>query len=288
MIFGLEERLYRDLVNVFARYPEVEQVLIFGSRAKGTAKPSSDIDLAVMAPGMSDQAFSRLWSDLDDLPLVFKMDVLHLERLNKPKLENSIMAEGQFFYPLSMEHLLTVRETIYNAFQAGPWIDFLVSAENQPRYAAYYMSMYLLQDTGEALYQHRRRGFGSDALHAYLEFWGVMQALFIQQDAICELYEAVKGCKLQIKPESAWSKLREFRNRAAGHPAKRDRGAPLTRTFMARGFGQYPAINVCEWHASSGTETYSTNNLAAMIDAYEKEATTHLQEVLTALRGLPI
>ncbi len=288
MIFGLEGRLYRDLVVVFRRYPTIEQVLIFGSRAKGTAKPSSDIDLAIVAPGMSDQEFSRLWSDLDDVPLVFKMDVLHLERLGKPELKNSIMVEGQFFFPLSMERLLSVREEIYNQFQAGPWIDFFVKKSNGARYDAYYTSMYLLQDTGEALYQHRQRGFGVDDLQAYLEFWGVMQAFFIQQDAICELYEAVKGCKLKIKPDSAWGKLREFRNRAAGHPAKRDRGAPFTRTFMARGFGQYPAIKVHEWHATSGTETCSTNNLAVMMDAYEREATSYLREVLAVLNEPPI
>jgi len=98
MIFGLDERLYRDLVSVFARHPEIDQVLIFGSRAKGTAKPSSDIDLAVMAPGMSDQAFSRLWNELDDLPLIFKMDVLHLDRLKQERLRASILADGQLFY----------------------------------------------------------------------------------------------------------------------------------------------------------------------------------------------
>jgi proline iminopeptidase len=201
MIFGLEERLYGDLAGVFRRYPTIEQVLIFGSRAKGTAKSSSDIDLAIMAPGMSDQEFSRLWGDLDGLPLVFKMDVLHLERLTKPELKNRIMAEGQFFFPLSMERLLSVREAIYNLFQGGPWLDFLVSKGD--RYAAYYMSMYLLQDTGEALHGHRQHGFSAGAMQAYLEFWGVMQALVIQQDAICELYQAVKGCKLAIKPNSA-------------------------------------------------------------------------------------
>jgi hypothetical protein len=56
---------------------------------------------------------------------------------------------------------------------------------------------------------------------------------------------------------------------------------------MARGFGQYPAIKVQEWHASSGAETYSSNNLAVMMDDYEREAASYLREVLDALEEPP-
>lgn len=98
LIFGLAEHHYRDIVQVFRRYPNIEQVLIFGSRAKGTDKPYSDFDLAVVAPNMSEQEFSRLWNELDALELVFKLDVLHWDKLVQPKLKESIMTHGQYFY----------------------------------------------------------------------------------------------------------------------------------------------------------------------------------------------
>jgi proline iminopeptidase len=103
MIFGLDERIYVDMARVFARYPTVVQVLIFGSRAKDTWKPGSDIDLAIVAPGMSDAAFARLWNELDELPLVFKLDVLHLDKLhldnqNQAGLRERIVSEGRVFY----------------------------------------------------------------------------------------------------------------------------------------------------------------------------------------------
>ncbi len=101
LIFGIAERHYVDLARVFDRYPDIERVLVFGSRAKGTANPSSDIDLAVVAPKMDDQEFNRLWNELDALPLVFTLDVLHWDRLGEQKIKESIMKHGQLFYPLN-------------------------------------------------------------------------------------------------------------------------------------------------------------------------------------------
>lgn len=101
LIFGIAERHYTDLARVFERHPSIERVLIFGSRAKGTEQPASDIDLAVMAPKMTDQEFSRLWNELDELPLVFKLDVLHWDRLREQNLRDSIIRHSRVFYPLN-------------------------------------------------------------------------------------------------------------------------------------------------------------------------------------------
>jgi len=285
LIFGLAGRHYRDIVRVFRRFPKIEQVLIFGSRAKGTEKPYSDIDLAVVAPSMDGQEFSRLWNELDALELVFKLDVLHWDKLDRQNLKESIMMHGQYFHPCSMERFLEVREAIYDHFQgscAGP--DFFLKAENRDRYAAYYSSMYLLQDAGEALCQHRQQGFSKAPLQAYLEFWGVMQALVIQQDAICELYSAVIGHKLGIAKDSDWDRLRKLRDQSAGHPAKRARNAPLTRTFMGRNFGDYPAVTMEVWNAETDSRSHPRFNLAIMMDAYEKEAVGHLQIILASMQ----
>lgn len=99
MSFGLSAAIIKDLTGVFARYPEIGRVLIFGSRAKGTFKEGSDIDLAVIAPNMSEQRFTQLWSELDGLPLVFKLDILHWDKLRNERLKLKITAEGMPFYP---------------------------------------------------------------------------------------------------------------------------------------------------------------------------------------------
>lgn len=101
LMFGLSDAVIGDLRGVFAKYPEIERVLIFGSRAKGTFKDGSDIDLAVVAPAMSDQRFTQLWGEIDDLQLVFKVDVVHFDRLAQPALREEIMANGQSVHPPS-------------------------------------------------------------------------------------------------------------------------------------------------------------------------------------------
>ena len=98
MRFGLSSAVIDSLRDLFANYRSIEKVLIFGSRAKGTAKSASDIDLAVFAPSMSAQEFTQLWSELDNLPLVFKLDVLHWDRLDNKELKAKILAEGDTFY----------------------------------------------------------------------------------------------------------------------------------------------------------------------------------------------
>lgn len=99
LIFGLEKTFYDQLINIVKRFPKVNKILIYGSRANNTAKPWSDFDLAVFAPDMSDQEFALLWNELMDVPLVFKLDIVHWDRLGDAKFKEKILKESQNFFP---------------------------------------------------------------------------------------------------------------------------------------------------------------------------------------------
>ncbi len=79
---------------VFAAHPDIEQVILFGSRAKGNFKPASDIDLAVTGT-------TRLggvdW-ELDDLLLPWEIDLIPLETISNADLREHITRVGQVFY----------------------------------------------------------------------------------------------------------------------------------------------------------------------------------------------
>jgi len=45
--YGIEEEIYQEMLMIFKDISETNKVILFGSRAKGNYKPTSDIDLAV-------------------------------------------------------------------------------------------------------------------------------------------------------------------------------------------------------------------------------------------------
>jgi hypothetical protein len=59
-----------------------------------------------------------------------------------------------------MDRVIERRSEIYDHFQASQACqDFLLDPANSPKYLAYYVSMYLLQDSSESLWLHRQRAF---------------------------------------------------------------------------------------------------------------------------------
>jgi hypothetical protein len=186
-----------------------------------------------------------------------------------------------------MMQLLNVRTAIYDQFHgSSAGSAFFFRPENADAYAAYYTSMYLIQDTGEALLTHMAGDFSPDPMQAYLEFWGVMQAIDIQQDAIFQVHKAVIGSTPKIRSGSAWKQLRDIRHLCAGHPANRTHGVPAPqRTFMGRSFGNYDRIQYELWDACTGQTTHSSFNLRQMINRYDVEASVALDGVLLAMKA---
>jgi hypothetical protein len=188
-----------------------------------------------------------------------------------------------------MLRIAELREEIYIYFHNSESCQqFFYDSENEERFCAYAISMYLLQDTTESLYAHREKGFSSDLWEAYIEFWGVMQALIIQQDSIKELYEAVIGSPLDTTLFKSWEKVRKVRNLCVGHPAKKDipKKYPITRTCMSRKFGNYKEITYREWQCKYGIAgiTHRKEKLGALIDDYAKEAESILLKVLQSMK----
>jgi proline iminopeptidase len=47
---------------------------------------------------MGDTEFTSLWTRVDRLPILFKIDLLHWDTLGKEALKQKILAEGRVFY----------------------------------------------------------------------------------------------------------------------------------------------------------------------------------------------
>ena len=85
------------LDEVFAAYPELTRVLLYGSRATGKATPRSDIDLATL--GILDaHRLGRLALDLDDLPIPQKCDLQAYETIRYAPFKRHIDTHGITIY----------------------------------------------------------------------------------------------------------------------------------------------------------------------------------------------
>jgi predicted nucleotidyltransferase len=98
--FGLSPAVLHSFYAVFAKYRSIERVGIFGSRAAGTFRSGSDIDLAVFGAQMTERDFAKLWNEIDALPLAFKVDLLHWDGLGNQALKESVSTSQRRFWPL--------------------------------------------------------------------------------------------------------------------------------------------------------------------------------------------
>jgi len=100
MKYGLPDRTLDTLDSIFGKYPGIEQVVLYGSRAKGNYRNGSDIDLALM----TDDTFTRtdllrVAGDFDDSDIPYMVDVLVYKDLSNEDLRTHIDRVGKVLYP---------------------------------------------------------------------------------------------------------------------------------------------------------------------------------------------
>jgi len=98
MPFGLSDKSLNLIRDVFKSYPKIDEVIIFGSRAMGTDKIGSDIDLALKGKDISLDDILRISSELDELPLAYKYDVIDYADIDNLALTEHIDKHGLPFY----------------------------------------------------------------------------------------------------------------------------------------------------------------------------------------------
>lgn len=86
---GLTERMIESIRSVIAGDERVERVVLFGSRAKGSYREGSDIDLAVHGEGIS-QRDASIWAEqLEEALFPWSVDVVPItEETDEALLEH--------------------------------------------------------------------------------------------------------------------------------------------------------------------------------------------------------
>ena len=98
-MFGLSVDTLRNIREVFARFPSIEKVLLYGSRAKGNYKTGSDIDITLIGKNLNlNSTISLLRDALDQLYLPYTFDISIFNQLDEPAFIDHILRVGKTFY----------------------------------------------------------------------------------------------------------------------------------------------------------------------------------------------
>ena len=95
--FGLASSDIEKLQSVLARYPDIQKAVIYGSRAKGNYRTSSDIDITLVG-SLDWQRFNRLEMELDDLLLPYKIDLSLYDQIENNELRAHIQRVGKVLF----------------------------------------------------------------------------------------------------------------------------------------------------------------------------------------------
>ena len=97
--FGLKPESITKINAVFYSYPQIRQVILYGSRAKGTQRNGSDIDLTIQGEDVTLAQLLKIENELDELLLPYKIDLSLYHHIDNPDLIEHIRRIGKVFYP---------------------------------------------------------------------------------------------------------------------------------------------------------------------------------------------
>ncbi len=98
MKFGLKNHIISLIHGVFSKYPAVKSVYIYGSRAKGSFKKTSDIDLILIVDTKQTISMGSLSADLDDLPIIYEIDLTDEATLVEGNFKEEYERTKQLFF----------------------------------------------------------------------------------------------------------------------------------------------------------------------------------------------
>lgn len=92
--FGLTENTIGKIQSVFQKYKIIEKAVVYGSRAKGNYKPSSDIDITLFGSNLTLDDLAKIENELDDLMLPYEIDLSIYHQIDNENLKDHIQRVG--------------------------------------------------------------------------------------------------------------------------------------------------------------------------------------------------
>jgi len=141
------------------------------------------------------------------------------------------------------------------------------------------VSMNILGDTCLALEYYEASGIGDEYGEKYLKLYGMLQAIFLQQDSIRRIYQVFLKSDLQPDSDTAWMRIRELRNLTVGHPVEKRDKDETKRCFVSRVTIQNNGFQLMIWNKEKEQKEFEDVNLKSLYEEYKTDAIEYLKSI---------
>ncbi|MCD4698047.1 MAG: nucleotidyltransferase domain-containing protein [Bacteroidales bacterium] len=96
--YGLSGSDINNIISVLKNNRKINEIILFGSRAKGNFSGGSDIDIALKGDNLKLNDVIDASIEIDNLFLPYKFDLIIFNRIKEPALIDHINRVGKVIY----------------------------------------------------------------------------------------------------------------------------------------------------------------------------------------------
>jgi len=97
-MYGINEKVYNNIICYFNENNKIEEVILFGSRAKGNYTYNSDIDLCIKC---SSKVKGTVKEEIDEIIGIYSCDIVFFDNLND-EIKKQVERDGIRLFPISI------------------------------------------------------------------------------------------------------------------------------------------------------------------------------------------
>lgn len=148
-----------------------------------------------------------------------------------------------------------------------------------------YSSFDALEDCQEGIDFYLQSSDTDKVGEKYLRIYGLLQILYVQQDALNNICEALK-LSISHKDDENLKKIRHIRNLSVGHPTKKETGKTVSHNFISRNSLSKEFFEIRSYDASD--VQFLKNDVLELIDQHQRGIAKLLQNTKQEIKNLKI